>query len=371
MPTARQVQRWCSLRLEQRLQWIRLLRLLYLQELKVKPWWPRDPFFPKRDRESFREYTQHTLEQSLAGKTLDAVMILLSFTMVYLYIHVVWSSGENLPSAGISFATKAIGAIFTFDYMIRLYAAPLRWSYVQSYASIFDLICIVPTWVEIGMTQAQLLAFSQATPENKQLVQFVRVLKAFRILRAYRLLRFTSSMVQRQVLLTLLTVICIIVSMSGAMQIIELCPDQCVQWGCQDFLRSDGQKCVTSRFCTTGVGASLACCNCQSRPFFDWMYCITVTMSTVGYGDIAPKTRLGRLTMGCMILFTFVMIPLQVNALVALMSERSKFTTRYTDYKAHPTAVLLSATDAINATMLKHFLREFFHPTARIGARTS
>ncbi|OQR98584.1 calcium-activated potassium channel subunit alpha-1 [Achlya hypogyna] len=362
MHAGRQLLRWCTARFEQRLRWLAVLRYLWYEDLQLKPWWPRDPFFPKRGRESIREYTQHTLEQSLAGSTLNAIMIGLSFIMVYLYIHVVWTSGDNVPSAGISLATKIIGAIFTLDYMVRLYAAPLRGSYMTSLASAFDLICIIPTWVEISTTQAQLAAFAQQSPNNKQLVLFLRVLKAFRILRSYRLLRFTTSLVQRQVLATLLTAICTIVSMSGAMQIIELCPDQCVAWNCQDSLRHDGLKCANVHLCSLGLGASLGCCHCQSRPLFDWMYCIAVSMTTVGYGDIAPKTRLGRLAMGCMILFTFVVLPLQVNALVALMSERSKFTTRYSEYKRHPTAVLLSVSDGINPTMLRHFLREFFHP---------
>ncbi|OQS04830.1 calcium-activated potassium channel subunit alpha-1 [Thraustotheca clavata] len=343
-------------------KWLVILNYVCNGDVREKSWWPRDEFFPKRAHESFREYTQHTLEQSLAGRTLDAIMIVLSFVMVYLYMYVVWSSGGNTPSYGISLATQVIGVIFTLDYALRLYGAPLRWNYIHSYASIFDLICILPTWVEICTTQAQLDAFSKQSPENKQVIQLLRVLKSFRILRSYRLLRFTSSMVERQILVTLLTVICIIVSMSGAMQILELCPDQCVAWGCQDFLRTDGLKCVNNPICSQGQGSALYCCHCQSRPLFQWMYCMTVTISTVGYGDIAPKTRLGRLTMSFMILFTFVTLPIQVNSLVALISERSKFTSRYTGYKSHPTALLVSASQSINTTALQYFLSEFFHP---------
>lgn len=45
------------------------------------------------------------------------------------------------------------------------------------------------------------------------------------------------------------------------------------------------------------------------REFHDYLYFAVVTVSTVGFGDIYPKTELGRLTVIVMILTLLSIIP--------------------------------------------------------------
>ena len=54
-------------------------------------------------------------------------------------------------------------------------------------------------------------------------------------------------------------------------------------------------------------------------------YFIVTTLTTVGFGDITPSTTLGELTVVCLILFGFTLIPLQVAQLNTLFGERKVY----------------------------------------------
>ena len=83
---------------------------------------------------------------------------------------------------------------------------------------------------------------------------------------------------------------------------------------------------------------------------------------TVGYGDIAPKTRVGRVITATMILTTFVLVPIQVNKLVAVISTHSGYTESYKEYDTHPHAIVTITGGDINAGALNDFFYHFFHP---------
>lgn len=58
--------------------------------------------------------------------------------------------------------------------------------------------------------------------------------------------------------------------------------------------------------------------------FGDALYFCIVTASTVGYGDIAPLSTLGKVVVAGMIVLSLVLIPMQVNLLTSLLALRSK-----------------------------------------------
>ena len=49
--------------------------------------------------------------------------------------------------------------------------------------------------------------------------------------------------------------------------------------------------------------------------FFDAFYFIVVTISTVGYGDVAPTTWMSKMVVALMIAVTIVIIPIEVQQL--------------------------------------------------------
>ena len=59
--------------------------------------------------------------------------------------------------------------------------------------------------------------------------------------------------------------------------------------------------------------------------FFDCFYFMTITLCTVGFGDIAPVTTLGRLIVMVAVLVELLVIPQQTNKLVELLARRSEW----------------------------------------------
>ncbi|KAJ3072540.1 spermatogenesis-associated protein 20 [Podochytrium sp. JEL0797] len=60
----------------------------------------------------------------------------------------------------------------------------------------------------------------------------------------------------------------------------------------------------------------------KNYTIFDACYFVVVTMSTVGYGDIAPTTTAGRVIVVCLILTALIVLPQLINGLVEAMADR-------------------------------------------------
>merc|ERR1719238_1574570 len=132
-----------------------------------------------------------------------------------------------------------------------------------------------------------------------RMVRFLRVIRIFRIfkllrvLRMYRVLRLSDDGITRQVMTMVWTLISIVFCAAGLIQIVE-----------DEF---DGQK----------------------MTFFQGVYFVVVTITTVGYGDYAPITTLGQQLTVVLILFTFIIIPLQAQTLAELIRQRPRHRGRY------------------------------------------
>ncbi|ETW05907.1 hypothetical protein, variant 3 [Aphanomyces invadans] len=332
---------------------------------------------PRQNGETFQLWVARNLELSPLMRAADALMVVLSFVMVAFFLYTNWSTYSIDLEPSVQSASNVIGILFTADYIVRVYAAPLRLEYITSVFSLVDLIGVASAWIEISFTQHTLTMLKLDTA-GRQFLSMLQVMKSMRVLRAYRLLRFTSSIVQRQILATVLTVLCMIIAVAGALQNVELCPAQCPDF-CIPHYRDDVLTCseieITfpntnlTTWCTSFVNYTLAsphpptnCCRCQVYRFLDWIYFVVVTISTLGYGDISPKTSAGRIGTSILIMMTFVFLPIQVNTLVSVISQHSKYNKAFTSRS--DTHGVITAHE-LDVGMLHAFLRQFFHPQNR------
>ena len=90
------------------------------------------------------------------------------------------------------------------------------------------------------------------------------------------------------------------------------------------------------------------------------IYFVIVTLSTVGYGEIVPKSSLGRGYVIFVISITLVLIPKQTSELINLMSLQSRYARNF--YKANSQIPHIIITGKVKALALKNFCHELLHP---------
>jgi voltage-gated potassium channel len=144
--------------------------------------------------------------------------------------------------------------LFTAEYILRLLCVrqPLR--YAVSFFGIVDLLAVVPTYLSLFVSGTQSLLVIRAL----RLLRVFRVLKLAHFVGEAAILRAAIHASMRKILVFLGTVLTLMVIVGTLMYLIE------------------GEQ---SGFTSIPQG----------------VYWAVVTMTTVGYGDIAPQTALGKI----------------------------------------------------------------------------
>ena len=188
-----------------------------------------------------------------AGKAFDvALLIAIFLSVLTVVLETVPAIKEHQGSLLVA-AEWTFTVLFTIEYVARLICAPRPLVYARSFFGLVDLISILPSYVLA-------LGFSPTIA----VVRAVRLLRVFRVLKLGHMLSEASTLRQalwasRSKIAVFLTFVIISVTLIGtAMYTIE------------------GEE---SGF--TSVPES--------------MYWAVVTMTTVGYGDIAPVTPAGKM----------------------------------------------------------------------------
>ncbi|WP_407283161.1 ion transporter [Methanolobus sp. WCC1] len=142
--------------------------------------------------------------------------------------------------------------IFTIEYLLRMLCVKSKTKYAISLFGIVDLLAIMPTYLSLFLPGSQFLL----------VIRILRVLRIFRILKLVKFLDEAELLVsamkasRRKITVFLFTVLTLVVILGSLMYLIE------------------GEE--------NGF---------TSIPFS--IYWAIVTLTTVGYGDVVPKTPLG------------------------------------------------------------------------------
>ena len=225
------------------------------------------------------EIVEVSKEHDKASKAYDMLML----TAVVIGLIPLTQKTDNMFTKCIDMLTAVI---FVFDYLIRLYTSDYKMgiksykayiAYIFTPMAIIDLLSIVPF-------------LSVFLPLSKT----IGLLRIFRIFRILKLIRYSKIMViianvlrkvKKQLLAVLL--LTVIYISASAMFIFQLEPD-------------------------------------LFDTFFDALYWATISITTIGYGDISPVTTAGRLTTMLSALVGMALIALPSGIITAAYMEEIK-----------------------------------------------
>ncbi len=179
--------------------------------------------------------------------------------------------------------------LFTIEYGLRLICVPRAWRYARSFFGVVDLLAILPTYLSLLIPGAQSLLVIRAL----RLLRIFRVFKLGRFLGEATLLSEALRSSRHKVTVFIGTVFILVTILGSAMYLIE------------------GEA---SGFTSIPRG----------------VYWAVVTMTTVGYGDIAPQTIAGQtLAAAIMILgYSIIAVPTGIVTSELLEAARRPVTTR-------------------------------------------
>lgn len=170
---------------------------------------------------------------------------------------------------------------FTLEYLARLACVRHPWRYVLSFYGVIDLLALLPTYVAL------------LVPEVHALID-VRVLRLLRVFRVFKLTAYVSeyqalgralAASRRKIMVFLSAVLMIVLVMGTLMYVVEG---------------------PVNGF--TSIPTAV--------------YWAVTTMTTVGFGDITPKTDLGRFIASCMMLLGWGTLAVPTGIVTAEMTAR-------------------------------------------------
>ncbi len=221
------------------------------------------------------------------GKLFDVILliaILLSVGVVML---------ESVPEIGLEFAKPlriaeyVFTVLFTIEYVLRLISVKKTWKYVFSFYGIVDLLSILPTFMELLLPGVGSI----------RVIRILRLLRVFRVLKLVGFLREAGVLrmalwASRRKILVFMGAVLVLVTIMGTLV----------------YLVEDSAAGFTS------IPRSV--------------YWAIVTVTTVGYGDIAPVTVLGQTLASIIMLIGYAIIAIPTGIIGAEIIKATKTNTQ-------------------------------------------
>lgn len=195
------------------------------------------------------------------GRVFDWVLITLILASVAVVMLDSVASMHARHSGLFSVLEWFFTGVFTIEYLARLASVQHPWRYARSFYGVIDLLAILPTYAAVLVPELHALID----------VRVLRLLRVFRVLKLteyvveFGVLRLALRAARRRILVFLAFVFLVVTVMGTLMYVVEG---------------------PAHGFTSIPVG----------------VYWAITTMTTVGFGDITPKTDLGRLIASLMML---------------------------------------------------------------------
>jgi voltage-gated potassium channel len=224
-----------------------------------------------------------------AGKTFDvALLVAIALSVLAVSLETVASVEARIGPA-LRAAEWVFTGLFSIEYVLRLLAVRRPLAYARSFFGVVDLLAILPTYLSLLIPGTQSLLVIRGL----RLLRVVRVFKLARFLGEAKVLISALRGSGRKILLFVGTVV-LIVSIVGALMYLIEGPEH----GFTSIPRS--------------------------------MYWGVVTVTTVGYGDIAPQTVPGQILAAALMIIGYgiIAVPTGIFSAALIAASRSSVSTR-------------------------------------------
>ena len=223
---------------------------------------------------------------TFSGKLFD-ILLLIAILLSVLFVALESVTSINLAYNGfLNTAGWIVTVLFTIEYILRIICVKRPWRYVFSFYGVIDLISTLPKYLSLFFVGTHSLI----------------ALKSLRLLRVFRILKLTPYIGESNVLLQALKAsrAKISVFIFGVFIL-------CIIFGTLMYLIENEDSGFTS------IPRSI-------------YWCI-VTLTTVGYGDIAPQSPIGQFLASLIMILGYGIIAVPTGIVTAEISRKIKIDT--------------------------------------------
>lgn len=246
---------------------------------------PKERFFSEKRRERLGRIIHGA--DTPEGKRFDIWLIwaiLLSIIMVMLESLV---AAESYMGIGLRVLEALITIAFTVEYGLRLWTARDRLRWALSFYGILDLMALLPPYLSLIWPGLRALMVLRAV----RLMRIFRILGLFNYVREAKILLLSLAASRHRIIVFMLAVLALVTVFGTVMYMVE--PKEA---GFTSIPRS--------------------------------IYWAIVTLTTVGYGDIAPVTWLGQILASGIMILGYAIIAIPTGIVTVEMGRQARMTAK-------------------------------------------